>query len=153
MECQICNYQWCWICGYRKDAFFHKLTQAGLCEYFNYLVFGFEFDNENKYKCSRFFCSFVIILFLPVILYLICLMVLLIMPYKKFSDIFCFPCNSRVGKKNKKRRVIIYLVTIPFVLLFFMIIFFMAAVLASLSLIISAFTYFAFIFLIFRMIC
>ena len=48
MECEICNYQWCWICGYQKNSFFHQITLGGLCEYFNYCVFGFEIDTQNK---------------------------------------------------------------------------------------------------------
>ena len=43
MTCEICNYVWCWICGYEETAWFHRITgQASLCQNFNYGVFGFD---------------------------------------------------------------------------------------------------------------
>ena len=53
MECSMCNYRWCWICGFSEDSCFHK-SQFGIalgCQLFNLISFGmFEgSDDDNQF--------------------------------------------------------------------------------------------------------
>jgi hypothetical protein len=41
MNCGICNYNWCWTCGFEVDHFFHKLTNEVFCDFINFFNHDF----------------------------------------------------------------------------------------------------------------
>ena len=67
MNCSVCKYSWCWICGFKSYNWFHKLQPEDgiLCEFFNSAVSGRE---EGDKECWDVFPKFVVVLFLFVML-------------------------------------------------------------------------------------
>ena len=43
MYCGVCQYSWCWTCGFASYNWFHKIQGSGLfCDCVNGLAFGFD---------------------------------------------------------------------------------------------------------------
>lgn len=71
MECTVCNYKWCWICGFRTAHWFHTVQMgegAVLCQFLNGITFGFE---ARLHWSLRLLLTLLVVPIMPVVLYFI----------------------------------------------------------------------------------
>lgn len=65
MNCIVCNYKWCWVCGNSLDHWIHK---------FEYLPFNCSKAPRNgKNQCEFLFLFLVGLILMPIIIYLVVL--------------------------------------------------------------------------------
>ena len=51
MWCAMCDYRWCWVCGFQEDSCFHQFQFGGalICQFLNAITFGF---SEEDHGCK-----------------------------------------------------------------------------------------------------
>ena len=65
MYCGVCQYSWCWTCGFESYNWFHKIQGNGFfCDCVNALAYGFE---VKIHWIFRVILSILAIAFMPVI--------------------------------------------------------------------------------------
>ena len=94
MSCGVCNYYWCWVCGFGCGNWWHKLAGDGaLCEFINSSI------NENRCwsifpKCITLTVAFLILILAPILALVPCIFVAAYqMSYNCFRFKLCkYPC-------------------------------------------------------------
>ena len=82
MNCYVCNYNFCWTCGFESDSFFHKIqidtSETGfLCVLVNKFTHNEGMRNEMwiKNMFIRYLLSFIAFLILPSLILAVVLIV------------------------------------------------------------------------------
>ena len=52
MQCTLCQYSWCWICGIKENSIIHYVQLQSLCQLIN--AFLFEMKIKKIYKIPLF---------------------------------------------------------------------------------------------------
>jgi len=58
MKCTVCNYEWCWACGFSLNSQFHNVIMIKGCNYLN--MFAFERKIHWTLKLLILFISLLI---------------------------------------------------------------------------------------------
>lgn len=91
MNCIVCNYKWCWVCGNSLDHWIHRFEQS---------PFNCSKAPKNKKNKCQFFTLFVLgILFMPLIIYMIMMGVCMYFGASFFFKVVdnCKACDKTFG--------------------------------------------------------
>ena len=117
MHCTLCNHVFCWVCGFAETSIVHGLQNGGhVCQWLNAFTFGYETDKGLFY---RIIMTTLLILFVPVIVYLVLIIQLVVTMYERVGDrILCLDCRCQRHQKCCLK-FFIFLALLPFRLAIF----------------------------------
>lgn len=99
MNCLVCNYSWCWTCGFHRNHWLHKVAFGGVfCELFNAFSLGFALEKLGKFNhwTLRFLLTLLGVCLAPIIFIVITWFIFYkeIWRYGRKSKklFFCIPC-------------------------------------------------------------
>jgi len=70
MECSVCNYKWCWICGHREMSFIHIFQAQILCQLINGII-----GEWKTHIIIRILTCIVLYILSPILLLLVAILV------------------------------------------------------------------------------
>ena len=118
MECSVCHYKWCWVCGLKYESGWHILMLFP-CQLINMTVL-----NESLNKCCRFFMIILYLLVIPtVFLIFFPIMIILMICWEAYENnrhksncLGTTLCMMYCNKSHRlKEKVYIYIIKVIFI--------------------------------------